>query len=225
MDLRVELDETQFPMIWIESGNFFMQWLPVTKIQIEYFLCSGSVTAFTAGWYDEVLDYNPRITPGLVKGSNYWRAFITGIKPLEIRQFISWMGSGYDMPTVDEWQKAYKELKQQEADSNVISQLTEVSSINRRAATLIRNIDISLGEISAARDGRKLADQALMRNGVMEYVYLDDRRNTYGGFGQPVGQFFGNTASPDKGKPERLIDEHEGAKMPHYGFRLIKRGS
>ena len=201
-----------------------MHWLPVTKIQLEYWLCSGSVNVFDARWYNEVMDYNPRVSPGYIKSDNYWESFVTGILPSEIKQFIAWLGRDYDLPTDEQWQAAYQTLKKEAADSRYIETLTGVGSLNRRAKTIVKNVNISVGEARfEARGGRTLADQALMRLGVMEYVYRDDRRNTYGGYGQPNPTFFGTTETPDKGYPQRLIDEHEGAKMPHYGFRLIKR--
>jgi len=227
MDLKIILDPINFPMIYIESGNFYMHWLPVTKIQLEYWLSSGGVNTYDARWYNEVLDYNPRVSPGFIKSDNYWGAFVTGVTPIEIKQFIAWLGRDYDIPTAGQWQLAYQHLKKETANPQYVEQLLNVPNLNRRAKTLIKNIDISINEVGTStqmRGGRTVADQALMRLGVMEYVYRDDRRNTYGGYGQPVGAFFGTTETPDKGYPQRLIDEQDGAKMPHYGFRLIKKG-
>lgn len=225
MDLQVERDPIGFPMIFVEAGGFYMHWLPVTKIQVEYWLCSGSINAYDARWYGEVLDYNPRVSPGFVKSDNYWEAFVTGVTPSEIKQFITWLGRGYDLPTHEQWQTAYQYLKKEAADGQYIDNILAQPDINRRAKTLIKNINISINELRFdLRGGRTLADQALMRMGIMEYVYRDDRRNTYGGYGQPNSTFFGTTETPDKGYPQRLIDEHYGAKMPHYGFRLIKQG-
>jgi len=224
MELRIALDSTNFPMMYIESGKFHIHWMPVTKIQFEYFLSSGSVTSFGSAWYEQVLDYNERVTPGLVTANNYWQSFITGITPMEIKAFAGWLGKEYDIPTHDEWQIAYKYLKAETEDAGHIGRLVDTPGINRRASTLIKNIAASLKDVRfEVRGGRTLADQALMRLGIMEYVYRDDRRNTYGGYGQPNSSFFGSASTPDKGLPERLVDEHNGAKMMHYGVRLIKR--
>jgi len=103
MELRIALDSTNFPMMYIESGKFHIHWMPVTKIQFEYFLSSGSVTSFGSAWYEQVLDYNERVTPGLVTANNYWQSFITGITPMEIKAFAGWLGKEYDIPTHDEW--------------------------------------------------------------------------------------------------------------------------
>lgn len=224
MDLQVILDRMNFPLILIEPGRFYMYWLPITKIQLEYFLSSGSIAAFDARWYEEVLYYNDRVTPSLITTNNYWEAFVTGVKPSEIKQFISWLGREYDLPTSAEWKTAYEYLKKENADPGFIEKILGTPGLNRRARTLIANINHSVNDLRVeTRGGRKLADQALMRLGVMEYVYRDDRRNTYGGHGQPNSDFFGTTETAEKEYPQRLVDEHEGAKMPHYGFRLIKR--
>jgi len=225
MDFKIELDRTKFPMIWIEQGGFFMHWLPVTKVQIEYFLSSGSANAFSAVWYEDALDYNERVSPGLINAQNYWQAFITGIKPSEIHQFRAWMGD-YDLPTGDEWQTAYRALRNITADNQQIERLLATPDLNRRAATLISNLKHTIENLRTdLKGGRTTADYALMRLGVMEYVYRDDRRSTYGGYGQPNSTFFGTTETPDRDRPspQRLVDENEGAKMPHYGFRFIKR--
>ncbi len=226
MDLHVELDTTGFPLIKIDPDGFYIHWIPVTKIQMEYFLSSGSAPKFNAEWYNTLLEYNERVTPSLVRKDNYWQSFVTGILPAEIKQFASWLGKEYNIPLDKEWQTAYRFLKEIEADERYIEAICETPGLNRRAKTLIKNMEISLQELNFnLRGGRKLADQALMRNGVMEFVFRDERRNTYGGYGMPNSTFFGTTANPDKAIPERLVNEQQGAKMPHYGFRLlIKRG-
>ena len=227
MNIKIALDPTNFPMIWIEAenGGFYMHWLPFTKIQIEYFLSIANITSFPASWYDEVLQYNERISPSLITSQNYWQAFVTGVKPSEIKQFIAWFGSQYRLPMDDEWQAAYRFLKKNPENRDFINEILETPGLNRRARTLIKNIQMSLDENRTdLRGGRAMADQALMRLGIMEYVYLDDRRNSYGGYGQPNANFFGSTVTPDRGYPERLVDAHNGAKMPHYGFRLIRQG-
>jgi hypothetical protein len=225
VQLEIVVDKTGFPMVLVEPLGVYMHWLPITKIQIEYFLCSTRSPDYTEEWYSDLrTDYNERVSPGAVTAENYWGSFLTGIMPKEAQQFASWLGPQFDMPTQNDWQEAYKFFKRTPAHAEHIEQLTAHAALNRRARTLIKNLDFSLRETHfEPRGGLTLADQMFMRMGVMEYVYLDERRSSYGGFGQTNSVFFGSLVTPDKGFPERLTHPLEGTRMRHYGFRLIQR--
>lgn len=227
MELQVKLDPIGFPMIWIERCAFYIHWLPVTKIQIEYFLSSptNSMNEYDEAWYQNLCrNYTGRISPGQLKSGNYWRAFVTGMLPVEAKRFAIWCGrGGYDLLTVQEWMDAFRYLSQVQADPAYIEQVTAVEGLKERPRRLIRNLEgVLQNEASQLEGARSLADQMLMRLGVMEFVYVNEQRNTFAGLGQTHSSFFGGFITPSKG-PQTLTNPAEGARMKHYGFRLICR--
>jgi hypothetical protein len=225
MDIKIKLDSSGFPMIWVQPIRAYMHWLPVTKIQIEHFLSSTNDAMFDEAWYNRLLSMNKRISPGEVRNSNYWEAFLTGILPREAQRFAIWCGRDYDLPTADEWFAAYKHFKSYNQDSSVIENIALTPGLSERAQTLLANVESAARREAASALGseRTLADQMLMRLGLMEYVYEDEQRNTFGGFGQTHSAFFGSFVSPNSGV-QRLNNPAEGARMRQYGFRLIYRG-
>ena len=47
-------------VVWVKAISAYMDLLPVTKIQFEYFLCDTLDPRFTAQWYDQILQINPQ---------------------------------------------------------------------------------------------------------------------------------------------------------------------
>ncbi|MEM7128918.1 MAG: hypothetical protein AAF702_21475 [Chloroflexota bacterium] len=227
MQLEIILDRAGFPMILIEPLSSYIHWLPITKIQIEYFLCSTNETAFDDLWYQNVLGLNGRVSPGKIGQDNYWQAIATGIIPRDMKRFAAWCNqssSSFDIPTAEEWFTTYEYVRAIGDDKVNIDQILKQSQLTQRAKMLIENIEFSTSKATFELDGtRTMADQMLMRLGVMEYVYLDEQRNTYGGYGQTNSNFFGSFETPRKNFPQTLNNPREGAPMRHYGFRLIKR--
>jgi len=223
--LKIELDRANFPMILIEPLNAYMHWLPVTKIQIEYFLSSTNDSSFNEDWYKNVLGFNDRVSPGSVTQANYWMALLTGILPRDAKRFAQWAGDGgLDFPSAQEWFATYEWLIGFPDDADHIEQLAADPRLKPRTIQLIRNLEQASKQDSFhLTGGRHLCDQMLMRLGVMEYVYRDDLRNTYGGYGQTNNRFFGSIYEPMVDYPEPIANPRDGAQMKHYGFRLIRR--
>src|SRR4051794_29027663 len=111
-NLKFRLDDrTGFPMLHLPELNGYLHWLPVTKIQFEYFICDEPDDHFGEQWYAEIRRQNPRVSPNDVRAENYWHAFLTGITPQEARRFARWSGADYALPTLDEWCTAWQTLK------------------------------------------------------------------------------------------------------------------
>lgn len=227
MQLEITLDRAGFPMIFIEPLSSYIHWLPITKIQIECFLCSTNETTFDDSWYRNVLGFNDRVSPGKIGQNNYWQAIATGIQPRDLKRFAVWCSqstSSFDILTADEWFTVYEYTRLVQEDKAHIDQIVKQDQLTQRAKMLIENIEFSTSQATFELDGpRTMAEQMLMRLGVMEYVYLTEQRNTYGGYGQTNSNFFGSFVTPTKGFPQTLNNPSEGAAMRHYGFRLIKR--
>ncbi len=221
-ELKLKVDRTGFPMIWIEEIEAFMHWLPITKIQFEYFLCDSSDSHFDARWYDEVLALNSRITPKEIRANNYWKTFLTGVTPDEIERFAHWCGENYSVINLEDWFATYQALmaiSPLEAD-DILNELTNISS---RTKTLLTRMDLALRRsLKEVGYDRTLADQMLMRMGVMEWVHCPNNNFQWGGMGETSPNFYGNLFTPDSGHPSIPTDP-EVNRMYYYGFRLIWR--
>lgn len=212
------LDRAGFPMLRVEAIGAYMHWYPLTKIQAEYFLCSTTDSQFDEKWYDDLLYLNPRVTPTEISENNYWNAFLTGVLPHEAQQLAQW--AQCSIPTLDEWLTAYRALKQQPELNDA---LASMGNLSERTRTLLERIDAASRKV-AAHEGltRTLADQLLMRLGVMEWVDCPNSRVRWGGMGKPAKRFRGGLFSPDHGQPHELLDP-ETDRASYYGLRLIRR--
>lgn len=221
-EITFKLDKSGFPMVWIDTIEAYMHWLPVTKVQFEDFLCDAPDRHFDAEWYDEVLFLNPRISPNAIRANNYWQALLTGIKPGEIQDFARWCGNGFTIPTLKEWFDAYQLLKTLPPESSDV--IKKMGKLRDRVKTVLARIDSASGKtILETSNDRTLADQMLMRMGVMEWVECPDNpRIRWGGMGQTNRNFHGSLFTPDHGQPN--IPTNPGTdRLYHYGFRLIWR--
>ena len=220
-ELKFELDRTGFPMVWVDAINAYVHWIPVTKLQFEYFLCAAPHSHFDASWYDEVLFLNPRVAPNEIRASNYWNAFLTGIMPSEVQRFARWCGDEYAMPTLKDWFTAYKALKALPAEPRSV--IDSIGNLRERAQVVLARLD-SASTIALKESGyeRTLADQMLMRMGVMEWVECPSQHSRWGGMGQTFPSFHGSLFTPDHGRPN-IPNNPEEERLNAYGFRLIRR--
>lgn len=219
----VRQDKVGFPIIWIPPLNSYIHWLPFTKIQMEYFLSETTDSTFNEDWYNVLLDSNNRVAPGSIRPDNYWQAFLTGITAVEARRVSSWYNG--ELMTAQEWQTAYRFLRESSPANFPYMRDILNLSLRPRVALMLRNLDSIVGLLP--RYGQPtVADQCFMRGGVMEYVYEDDRRNTFAGYGQTNRDFFSTLYTPDGGTPERLAETARlgSARIYYYGFRLKVRG-
>lgn len=185
-------------------------------------MSASSEQKFDLAWYEELMAYNARISISQINQNNYWQLFITGILPTEAVQVARWFGSGYEIPTAREWYAIYEIFKHFRADNSLIQQLVQVPGINHRVKHLIERIETVSKESNTANH-RTVADQMLMRFGVMEYVFEDDRRSSFGGLGQPSNSLHMSLFNLDHSTHEKLREPQYGARMRHYGVRLIHR--
>ncbi|PJF22366.1 MAG: hypothetical protein CUN56_06355 [Phototrophicales bacterium] len=220
MELEIRLDNTGFPMVWMNSIGAYVQWLPITKIQIEYFLASTNDAIFDQVWYENILVSNARIAPTQIRPSNYWQIFTTNILPREAVRYANWCGRGYTLMMAAEWQQVYYEASNIPYDGSILQEVIKTKDIKERPKTLIERLARALPK---AAGEFTLADVMLLRNGIMEYVFEDFDRNTFVGLGLTNPDFVGSFKRPED--PQVLNNPSEGRRMRNYGFRLMYRGN
>jgi hypothetical protein len=219
MEPQMCKDPAGFPMIQVEP-RMFVHWLPVTKIQFEHFLCDAHDRSFDAGWYDRVLELNPRVTPKKITRENYWNAFMSGLLPTEAQRFAFWCGDGYRLPSAAEWARIYQFFSAQPAME--LDRVKGLNDLPTRIGDLVQHTEAA-GSDAARQLGyeRRLADQMLMRLGVLEWVSAQER---WGAMGEPFPDLCGNLLAPEIGEPvfpRQPPDHPEIARLPCFGFRLI----
>ena len=186
--LKFKLDSCGFPMLWISRINAYIHWIPLTKIQCEYFLTSTPDDHFNVDWYEYLLSLNPRTSIGNIRTFNYWNAFLTGITPDELIHLARWFGEGYDVPTAGDWFLVYEELSKRPAAYPTI--FDEMSISNERIRLILNRLDTTsklLFERFSLK--RTLADQMFLRFGVMEWVRLAIASTQCGVMGQTIREF------------------------------------
>ena len=219
--LKFTLDPTGFPMMWVNAINAYMHWMPVSKIQFEHFLCATPDSHFDENWYDQIISLNPRVTPGSIRPDNYWQALLSGVTPSEVLRFARWCGDDYRVPTLDDWFGAYTALKALPPESPEV--INDMGNLRDRVRTLLTRLDAA-SSTALLRVGyeRTLADQMLMRLGVIEWVECHEQHYQWGGMGETDSRFQGSLFTPDHGQPS-IPNNPDTDRLHYYGFRLIRR--
>lgn len=210
-------DPVGFPMVWSPEIQAYVHWLPVTKIQFEYFLSDAPDTHFDAEWYDEILRLNPRATPRALNSANYFRALLTGVRPSEAQRFASWCGDKYRLPTEKEWTKLYKEAHAQRP----ASMRALVEKRDDRISELLKRLNSSVREVSERLSGTSTrAAQMLLQFGALEWVRRGAPPASWSLQGEPLPEFCGYLG--DLGKPaDALTVDPERSRLAAAGFRLV----
>lgn len=219
--LKWKVDRSGFPIVWVDKIRAYLHWLPVSKVQFEYFLCAATDGRFDDKWYDRILELNPRVTSASVRPRNYWQSFLTGILPEEAQRFARWCGEDYELPALSDWFDAYEFLRDQPPVE--VNWQEELPEIKPRIHKLLDQVERVSVEIAAkTKVTRTLADQMMMRHGVMEWVELQGNRQSWGGMGQLVPDWVGLLFRPDKGVPV-MPREPDIERIHYFGFRLLRR--
>jgi hypothetical protein len=217
------IEPAGFPLVWVEAIDAWMHWLPVTKAQFERFLAATSEVPAGAGaaaWYGHLLAMNPPVAPARVHADNYRHALLTGLVPREAQRFAAWLGPGFAVPTLDEWLRAWSVLAALPADHGLPAALAR--RLAEPARTLVLRLENALAAAAdPPRRRRTLADQMLLRGGVLEWVEQDGRPPRWVGIGEPPRLARALPVSPERGPV--APEQPEAFRSYLFGCRLICR--
>ncbi|HEV3460038.1 MAG TPA: hypothetical protein VHG32_26120 [Thermoanaerobaculia bacterium] len=220
MPLSFEIDPAGFPLVWVEAIAAWMHWLPVSKLQFERCLGRTPDRRFGAAWYNQLLALNPRIAPARIHSENYRHALLTGMLPAEAESFAARLGKGFAVPTIEQWLRAWSWLDSQPAERDQPAALA--LHLDEQVGTLLLRIDGALATMAArARRRRTLADQMLLRFGVLEWVEQEGDPARWVGIGEPPRLARGVRVSPERGPV--VPDRPEAFRSYLFGFRLIRK--
>jgi diadenosine tetraphosphatase ApaH/serine/threonine PP2A family protein phosphatase len=209
--------QTRFPLVEVPGQGFALFWLPLSKIQAEYFLSDTIVSRFDRAWYRERLRANPRVTPEDLKAWNLARAFLTDITFAEARIISRWYGPGYDLPTSQQWQQALRSFAALPALPAFLDQFRDLTGLHPRALRLLQACEQALPAYQRVAD-RRLSHQLMLSPGLLEYVYQDaahTRCEACGSSPQVMRAGAGTTMD--------LRDPQQGERMATLGVRPLLR--
>lgn len=217
MPQPIILDKTGFPMVWVEAIDAYMHWLPVTKIQFERFICDRPSTRFDWSWYEEVTENNPRIPPQKITIDNYWQAFMTALQPSEVRIFSEFCGAEYEIPTIEQWDRAFSEARS--TDPMEWLSFDELDLTHRARTVLERMRDLANTDLKGEPSQAK---QMLMIWGVMEWVSVNKGEVAWAGKGLPNKSFHSRMGTPREPHVKEML-QPDARRMKDFGCRLIRR--
>jgi hypothetical protein len=204
----------------VEAIAAWMHGLPVSKLQFERSLHQAPDRPFDAAWYDHLLALNPRIAPARIRPENYRNALLTGILPGEAQRFATWLGRGFAVPTLEQWLQSSSSLESQPATRGLPAALA--AGLEEPVRTLVTRMEGALATAATRpRRHRTLADQMLLRRGVLEWVEQPGGPVRWVGIGEPLHLARGVRVSPDRGPV--VPDRPEAFRSYLFGFRLIRK--
>lgn len=142
----IEFDRNGFPLVGHVDWSFSISLLPVSKYQFERFLGESSTTAhgFTDSWYRSYLASNPRSSRR--KWDNKpWELFLTGLKPEMTKSYLTYLGKGYRLPTLEERLMLYEAAPKLAAIKNIIVE-NIITGIKSPANLWLSELDLPLAE-------------------------------------------------------------------------------
>jgi len=219
LPLPFETDPAGFPMVWVEAIAAWMHWLPVSKLHFERCLRQAPDSPFDAAWYDHLVALNPSVPPTRIRPENYRHALLTGIVPGEAQRFAAWLGAGFAVPTLEQWLHAWSSLDSQPAERGLPAALA--AGLEEPVRTLVTRMESALAAAVRPRRRRTLADQMLLRWGVLEWVEQPGDSARWVGIGEPLRLARRFRVSPDRGPV--VPDRPEAFRSYLFGFRLIRK--
>lgn len=202
------VDNSGYPLIFVEPLRAFVHLFPITKPQFEKFMADDREQGLDDEWYSEILSLNPRSSYRSQDIRVRERLFMTGITPEEAMSFGRWLGRDYRLLSAEEWCACYEWFANQSAPSAPL----DLAELLSRDALAIW--DIVEGQWLDQRWQPNLQELSLMKQGILEWVV--ERPSRYCGLGDPATS-----------KLQRRINDPvrplEPRRLKNLGFRLCKR--
>lgn len=154
-------EQTGYPLVVFPGLPFEVSFLPLTWVQLEYFLAETRDRRFDAAWYQGRVEDTVRTSPTAITARNVEGLFVRGLTLQEVQMIGRWWGGDrFFVPTASEWQRV----------SDAAAQCDPLdwrdSAVCARARTTLEKLDT----VALNSDPRTLADQMLIRSDLREIV-------------------------------------------------------
>jgi hypothetical protein len=201
-----QVDNSGYPLIFVEPLDAYVHLFPVTKPQFEKFIASGRQPAYGDEWYAELLALNPRSSYRSPDIQVRERLFMTGITTDDAVSFGRWLGRDYKLATAEEWCICYEWFAEQSAPS---LPLELAKRLSRDALAIWDIVEV---QWLAQHRQTNLQELSLMKQGILEWVV--ERPGRYCGLGDPASSKLQRRHSD----PVRPL-----GRLKNLGFRLCVR--
>ena len=217
------IDPAGFPMVWVEAIAAWMQWLPLSRLELERYLSAARDRRIDQAWYGRLLAMNLAVAPSRIDSGSYVEALLTRIVPAEAERFAAGLGEGFALPTVEQWRRAWSALTALPAERGLPAVFARLGLEEpvRELLARIESAHLSFVATTRPRRQRTLADQMLMRYGVFEWAWRSEPPGRWVGIGEPRPVLGVALGSPDRGPA--VPDRPETFRSYLYGCRLIRR--
>jgi hypothetical protein len=202
-------DRCGYPVLELPSARLAVHLLPVVKQQFERFLAEPG--SFGDGWYEEILTISPRVPLSESSPDPFELLLLGGIQPNEVAPFANWFGSGFDLPTAEEWRLVDEDLAAIQVTETEIQLLQADSALHPTARRI-------LGWLIESHRPQTWGELALFRGGLLEWVRTGPAQ--YGALGVPRPEFQAMIVNPQRDSPVRPVDPSKRYRF--FGFRLFK---
>lgn len=202
------VDDTGYPLVFVEPVQAYVQLFPVTKPQFEKFISSGARREYGDEWYEEIIKLNPRASYRSPDLPAREQLFMTGLTPVETLAFGRWLGRNYALLTAQEWSACYRWFGEQTAPL-VSPDLCD--RLSRDAQGIWEMVEEQWLERNRQPTLRELS---LMTQGILEWVVEQSGR--YCGLGDPA-------SSKSQRRAEHPVYPIGQSRLRNIGFRLCTR--
>jgi hypothetical protein len=205
-----QVDNTGYPLIYVDPLEMYVHLFPVTKPQFERFIASGRKIKSDDQWYADVLASNPRVSYRSEDVIEREQLLTTGVTTDDALTFGRWLGRGYRLLTAAEWCECREWFGEKSACSVPPDLATRISDDALAIWNWIEN------EWLEQSDQINLQQLSLMQQGILEWVI--DLPGTYYAVGDPRSAKSLRTVY-DPVRPLGI----EASSLRNLGFRLAKR--
>ena len=218
-DVTITTDErTGFPMLALRGMPFRVSWLPLTWVQLEYFVSETADRAFDATWYQALVARAPRGSLNGLRADSVHTLFVRTLRLQEIRMICRWWeATHWFVPTEEEWRSVRDVACSVPAVP--LGQLAAESALNPRALRILQVLDEVSGWANRGKPP-SLADQMLLCHGVRELVLLDKISDRIAAIGSPT-----RTLEAFAADSLVYLAEQEHGCRPPVGVRLFAQPS
>lgn len=199
-------ERTGYPLITFPDIPFQIGFLPVTWVQLEYFLAETRDRRFDDVWYQRRVQDTKRTSPAAIMRGNVESLFVRGLTLQEVQMIGRWWGGDrFFVPTISEWQR----VSDAAAQCGSIDWRKPAQCI--RAQTTLEKLDTITNQTAT----HTLADQMLLRSELREIVMQSEESTT----------IIGITTTPHNTLDRegiKILDESNYSRRP-VAMRLFLR--
>lgn len=173
-----QVDNSGYPLVFVEPLGAYVQLFPVTKPQFEKFISADARRQYGDKWYEDVITLNPRASYRSSYVPAREQLFMTGVTSGEALAFGRWLGRNYSLLTAEEWSICNRWFGEQTAPA------APPDLHNRLSRDALGIWELVEAQCLEQNWPPTLRELSLMTQGILEWVVEHSGR--YCGLGDPA---------------------------------------